>query len=362
MIILYAMAKQDARDKRRVKKAGWVPKLMLATAVFLTFVFIFITAIKVHASWMLAQAPGNWNVTQLARFDHSTTKFEFAVFGDTHNSTQAFGRIARDVENGKFLFAVDVGDQSIDAGNVKARMFINQVSHMKTPILTVVGNHDIAVGGKATEISHSNYEKVYGPRYYSFKVGKCKFIILDDAAGQNIDPEQMKWLRQELAGSNDYPTFLFMHVPTFRGRRDLSLPMEKFLQDRKNAEEFRQLCIASNVNLVFSGHCHTFDYDIWPGNVHYVVTGGGGGRLWDVEKYRGMYHWIKVTVDNKEGTFELEPIDPSHLHFIYQYIEEPWVYTYAFCTVRYFRLAVPIGLAIVLLTLGAWRGFYRKPE
>lgn len=340
--------KREAEDKPEKERRVSLP--LAAVVIVLLCLLTGITAIKIHSTYLLADAPTDWNKRQLEKIDRSKTKFKFAVFADTHNSNKAFNRIRKEVENGDYLFAIDIGDMGIDSGLVKARMFINQVSTMKTPVLTAVGNHDIAAGG------YGMYEKVYGPRYYSFTVGKCLFIVLDDAEEKSIYKKQMDWFKNELQKAKDYPnTFVFMHVPTFRGRRDLNLPMKYFLKDRKSAEEFRQVCIDNDVEVIFSGHCHTFDYDMWPGDIHYVVTGGGGGRLWDVEEYRGMYHYIEVTVDGLEGSFELQPINQKGLHFAYQYIEEPWAYIYTYASVHYFWLAIPLVVAIGLLTLLAFR-------
>jgi len=357
MIILTDMRKRKREQDGKWRTRRRVSRPLAAAAVIAGLVFLSVTAIKVHETWLLPKAPTDWNRRQLARIDHGKTDFKFVVFGDSHNSSEAFGRIRKEIDNRGYLFAVDVGDMAIDSGLIKFRLFLNQVAGMKTPVVTAIGNHDIAAGG------YANYEKVFGPRYYSFTVGKCLFIMLDDAEGNRIDSEQMAWFRQELKKSAEYPkTFVFMHVPTFRGRRDLNLPMDKFLKDRNSAEEFKQICMENNVDVIFSAHCHTFDYDIWPGDVHYVVTGGAGGRLWDVEEYRGLYHYIEVTVEGEEGRFELEPIDQKGLHFTYQYIEEPWVYIYSYCAARYWMLAPPLLAVFFLLAfLALWRG-KRKEE
>ncbi|MHB8895692.1 MAG: metallophosphoesterase family protein [Candidatus Geothermincolia bacterium] len=354
------MSKTSSEKNGKKRTRRRVSKPLAAAALIVGLVLLSITAIKIHETWMLPKPPGNWNQSQLARIDHGKQNFKFVVFADTHNSSVAFGRIQKAIDDKGYLFAVDVGDMSIDSGRIKSRLFLNQILKMKTPVITAVGNHDIAAGG------YGNYEKVFGPRYYSFTVGKCLFIMLDDAEGKSLDKKQMAWFREELKKSTEFPkTFVFMHVPTFRGRRDLKLPMDKFLADRKSAEEFKQVCIENNVDVVFSGHCHTFDYDIWPGDVHYVVTGGGGGRLWDVEQYRGMYHYIEISITGDKGSFELEPIKQSRLHFLYQYIEQPWAYVYTYAAARYWMLAPILLVAfLVLAFLAVWRGRKKsmKPE
>lgn len=325
---------------------------LASTALVILLALLAISGLKVHETWFLQKAPNDWNRVQLEKIDRNKTDFKFVVFGDNHNSYRAFSRIKKEIDGKGYMFAVNVGDVSMDSGMIKFRMFMDMAKSMKTPLITVIGNHDIMAGG------YTNYEKVFGERYYSFTVGKSLFIMLDDAGGDSIDSTQMEWFRREIKKSSDYPlTFVFMHVPAFRGRRDLNLPMEEFLANRDNADEFKKICIENNVNVIFSGHCHTFDYDIWPGDVHYVVTGGAGGRLWNVDEYRGMYHYIKVSVQGEEGSFELMPINQKGVHFRHQYIEEPWVYFYAFCTARYWTLA-PLMLAafFLLAFLALWLG------
>jgi|GEM_PF-370821 len=355
MVILVDMRIRKRGPEHQEPGKRRVSRPLAAVAIVLALAFLFLTVVKVHEAFFLAQAPTGWNAKQLSKIDRGKENFTFAVFGDTHDSSQAFGRIQKELNKGDYLFAIDVGDMAIDGGVVKERYFINQIKSMKTPIVTVVGNHDIAVTG------YKNYEKIYGPRYYSFTVGKCMFIMLDDADGNSIDAEQMKWFKQQLAESRKYPnSFVFMHVPTFRGKRDLNLPMNKFLKDRKAAEEFKQLCIDNKISIVFSAHCHTFDYDIWPSDVHYVVTGGGGGRLWDVEAFRGMYHYIKVTIKGGQGSFELEPINQNGLHFAYQYLEEPWVYIYAWTAGHYWLAGPVLLLGSVLFAFLAFRRGKKK--
>ena len=116
------MAHESDRDPdERKTTRRRVSKPLAAAAVILAMGLVFITAIKIHATWLLAQAPTGWNQSQLAKIDRSRTKFKFAVFGDTHNSTKAFGRIKKEVEKGDYLFAIAVGDMSIDSGMVKVR-------------------------------------------------------------------------------------------------------------------------------------------------------------------------------------------------------------------------------------------------
>jgi len=309
----------------------------------LVLAVIFASAIKIHATWLLPRAPSKWNERQLSKIGVPGEQFSFAVLGDNKNSIKTFDLLKKSLDREDILFSIDVGDLVFDGEEVKYRLFANQVQGLKAPMLTALGNHDIEAGGR------ENYERIFGARYYSFTVGRNFFIVLDDSDGKAVDPAQMRWFERELRKSETFKhRFVFMHVPPFRGLRNMSMPMEEFLSDRKNADAIKHLCIRYDVDFVFGSHMHTFDYDLWPWNVRYVITGGGGAELWDVDRYRDMHHYIKVTVSKDRVLFDVKPIISRWAKFVYMYIEEPWIYTYAYVANNYCWLIVALGAALVV--------------
>jgi hypothetical protein len=311
--------------------------------VLLLAAVVFTSAVKVHAAWLLPGAPSGWNSKQMAKIPEPGDKFSFAVLGDNKNSIKTFDILKKSLDREDVLFSIDVGDLAFDGEEVKFRLFANQVLGLKAPMLTALGNHDIEAGGLA------NYERIFGPRYYSFAVGDSYFIVLDDSDGRSVDPHQMRWFESELKKGNDYDhRFVFLHIPPFRGLRNMSMPMREFLSDRKNADEIKHLCVEYAVDYVFGSHMHTFDYDLWPWASHYVITGGGGAELWDVDRFRDMHHYLKITVSRDGVTCDLKPVVSRGSKYIYMYLEEPWVYTYAYIANNYRWLIVVLGSALVL--------------
>lgn len=289
--------------------AFWLSAVAL---LFLVLAVIFASAIKAHSAWLLPGAPAGWNEKQLSRIAAAGEQFSFAVLGDNKNSIKTFDLLKKSLEKEDILFSIDVGDLAFDGEEVKYRLFANQIMKLKSPMLTALGNHDVEAGGL------KNYERIFGPRYYSFTLGDNYFIVLDDADGKAVDSAQMRWFETVLRKSMTFnKRFVFMHVPPFRGLRNMRMPMEEFLADRKNADEIKNLCIRYAVDYVFGSHMHTFDYDLWPWNVHYVITGGGGAELWDVDRYRDMHHYILVTVSKDRIQFELKPVISRWAQFIY---------------------------------------------
>ena len=135
-------------------------------------------------------------------------------------------------------------------------------------------------------------------------------------------------------------------MPPFRGLRNPQMPMQEFLSDRKNADAIKHLCVEYGVNYVFGSHMHTFDYDLWPYDVHVVITGGGGAELWDVDRYRDMHHYIKVSVKPDRINFEVVPIFSKWAKFFYMYVDEPYTYTYSYVADNFAWLIVCLGLAL----------------
>ncbi|MHB8894729.1 MAG: metallophosphoesterase family protein [Candidatus Geothermincolia bacterium] len=333
----------------------WVKKLLVALSVVLILALILVSATKVQ-SLLLPPAPRDRNATQLARVKESATgdAFTFAVFGDNKNSYKTFDELRDSIDDDKPLFAIDIGDLVFDGEIIKYRLFLNQVARMNVPLLVAVGNHDTEAGGLA------NYEKIFGPRYYSFQVANSYFIVLDDSNGKSVDPEQLKWFEKELDRGQDYKhTFVFMHVPPFRGVRNPTMPMTEFLSDRNNAREIKQLCIRYGVSYVFGSHMHTFDEDRWPFHVGYVITGGGGAELWDVDKFRDMHHYVLVSVKGDEVKYTVKPIKSGGSTFVYRYIDEPWTYFYAYVSNNFWLVAGCL-LAALAVVLGALTLVARK--
>lgn len=157
------------------------------------------------------------------------------------------------------------------------------------PFRNVMGNHDMTNYGRSFETSFTNYEKMYGPSYYSYNIGKIHYVVLNNNffVGRDwyyigyLPEKQLKWLENDLKHIKVGSTVvLMMHIPT--------TCMEK---DRK---EFRyETCATTMINHrglydvlkpydthIFSGHTHTaFNTQIAP-NIYEHVMPGFSGAWW----------------------------------------------------------------------------------
>lgn len=129
-----------------------------------------------------------------------------------------------------------------------------------------IGNHDMTNWGRSFETSLREFEKFFGPAYYSFNVGKVHYVMLDDCfyVGRDyfyigyINERQLDWLAQDLAlVPEDYKLVLCMHIPTTLGKEDRDRFRYDIIGDNLcNKPAFYDM-LKGHDALILSGHMHT---------------------------------------------------------------------------------------------------------
>ena len=159
--------------------------------------------------------------------------------------------------------------------------------------------------------------------YYSFNWGKSHFIILNSDIG-NAAPnarqrdafwaEQVRWLEDDLENSQsaDY-RFIVAHHPPFTAvtSRQGSNPHMTALVPM--FEKYR-------VSAAFFGHDHNYQSYVKNG-INYLVSGGGGAPLYDVDKPPAditqkvvkIENFLTVSVQGKKAHIEAIAIDGKKL-------------------------------------------------
>jgi hypothetical protein len=74
---------------------------------------------------------------------------------------------------------------------------------------------------------------------------------------------------------------------------------------------------------VFSGHDHAYEH-FFQNGVHYIVTGGGGAPLYDVDappagitqKLEKVEHFVNVNVQGKRAAIEALALDGRRIDFV----------------------------------------------
>ncbi|RMH02222.1 MAG: alkaline phosphatase [Planctomycetota bacterium] len=199
------------------------------------------------------------------------------------------------------------------------RPFLEAWNTCPRPRHHVIGNHDLDGGCSREEVV-----AFFGmpARYYGFTAGGCRFLVLDGndrkpegaAPGYPrwVGPEQIQWLREELAAA-DGPVIVLSH-------QSLENP-----NGLENGAELRALLESANaapggarVLACFSGH-HHLDYATTIRGIHYVQVNSmsyywvGGDHpypRYSAEVDAG-HPWIKYTAPYRDPLWMLVTLTPD---------------------------------------------------
>ena len=180
-----------------------------------------------------------------------------------------------------------------------------------TPLMPCYGNHEAILGeaywrGYWT-LRNSDQDKELN---YAFRYGNTHWIQLNS----NIEAaKQGEWLTKELkAGADAEFLFVMYHHPTYS--------FSKHTPNKANREFLHPLWLEHGVDVVFNGHNHCYEHFIIDG-LHYVVTGGGGAPLYDIDNHiipgledkrvaaRKAFNLVIGEVDGKQAKFTVHDPD-----------------------------------------------------
>ncbi len=225
--------------------------------------------------------------------------FCFAVLGDSHNDKKVFpavvDRIDKDPE---ISFAIHTGDMVKKPRDVFYRDFLETIkAGLHKPILVVPGNHDV-VG----EEDDSQYERVFGPTRYAFRIGDSLLVMAD--ALKLSSAEEYNWLRDALNQNQSKNTMVFTHLPLYdpRGKDEHHCFKERIASGLIDIfDEYR-------VNHIFTGHLHGYWAGKW-GGIPYTISAGAGARFHSKDPAHAFHHYVKVRVRDARVEEEVVPVN-----------------------------------------------------
>lgn len=132
-----------------------------------------------------------------------------------------------------------------------------------------------------------------GP-WYRTTIGDADIIVLDANRPEEVD--QIRWLRRQLRSTRKSWTIVIMHMPPYSCSRG---------GDAQVREHFVPLLEAYDVDLVLSGHEHNYQR-FSDASTTYVVTGGGGDRLYPVGDCDPSFPPLAVSDDENYHFFVFE--------------------------------------------------------
>lgn len=193
----------------------------------------------------------------------------FAVIGDSGTGeklqyeTADRLRLAR--QQFPFDFVLMLGDNIYGSKTPRdfARKFelpYKALLDQKVSFYASLGNHDVP------EEQQYKPFNMNGQRYYSFKKGNVRFFALDS---NYMDPDQLKWLTEQLQNSNDEWKIAFFHHPLYSSAsaHGSSLELRGILEP---------LFQKYGVQVVLSGHDHVYERMVPQKGIFYFTEGSSG--------------------------------------------------------------------------------------
>lgn len=153
----------------------------------------------------------------------------------------------------------------------------------QAPFHPAVGNHEYEGQDEFAVMFERFFEGAgdanQGTAYHAFSAGGVRFIALNSEGEHGLaDPEspQVAWLTQELIAHSAEPVVVYFHRPV--------ITLGNHLPKLDIRAVVHPLFVGHGVDLVLTSHNHSyerFEMDQLP----YVVDGGGGAFLYDVDEH-----------------------------------------------------------------------------
>jgi 3',5'-cyclic AMP phosphodiesterase CpdA len=246
------------------------------------------------------------------------SRFSFAVVGDSGSGGKGQLAVAALLEHLEPDFILHTGDVVYPAGEERhyGRRFFTPYGDLikKVPVFPVLGNHDVREGNGAAFLK--NFHPPLGSsgstkRYYSFDWGDAHFVALDSElyyGDEGGSAEQQKtFLERDLAATDKRLKIAFLHRSPYGSSRHGG--------DDRVRQDLESIFARHEVDLVFAGHDHVYERTIPIKGATYVVSGGGGRRLYPAGKgrltacSRSAHHAVLVRVAAER--FSLEAVGPD---------------------------------------------------
>lgn len=183
--------------------------------------------------------------------------------------------------------------------------FIAATGDLLPKVVVAPGNHDTP---------NINAQKVFedriGELYWSFDFLDVHFIVLDsEIVGQqgSIEGDQLDWLKSDLEASDGYDLkFVFLHRPLYSFMHEDGEDnwVKQPFSSKKNRDELAELFALYDVDAVFCGHEHLFNYNYQNG-VRYFITGCAGAFPYVSEEEGGFFHYLVTEVDGEQVRYGL---------------------------------------------------------
>ena len=245
--------------------------------------------------------------------------FHFVIYGDrTGGVPEGLKVLEQAVVDTNLLdpdLVMTVGDlipgyNQTDQWVPQMKRYKSIMSKLRMPWYPVAGNHDIywrGTGPAPAGHHETNYEKHFGPLWYSFSHKNAAFIVLYSDEGdsktnikgfrlaplQRMSDSQLSFLKDSLTKYRAAEhVFVFLHhprwiMPNYQGGNWDTV--HQLLKD------------AGNVSAVFAGHIHHMHYGGTKDGIQYYTLGTTGGSLQAEIPDAGYLHHMNMVSVRPSG-------------------------------------------------------------
>ncbi|MGB9906980.1 MAG: metallophosphoesterase family protein [Candidatus Saccharicenans sp.] len=210
-------------------------------------------------------------------------RLRFVVVSDTNpdflsqRDFSVFEKIIEQINALKPDLVINTGDLIYGYGLKNTRpqwaRYLEIIKRVEAPYYQIPGNHDVF-----NNRARKTYLEIFQRTYLSFDFGRYHFVLLDnleDGLWGKIGPEQLAWLRQDLANPSWEMAFVFVHVPVWDMKaKNVRLEWREFW-----FTTIHPLLLQSGVRAVFAGHNHRFGPTRIYDGLFYYIAGGGSPNL-----------------------------------------------------------------------------------
>lgn len=240
-------------------------------------------------------------------------QYSFSVFGDSRDGNAIYSLLQRNsVISGNPEFTVHLGDMISSPDSVDQWPFFIALTNTYLPVdssfYPVIGNHDVE-DANSFRLFLAAFSKLEKTGYYAKILRDCFCVFLNsedlEIEPGVIGPAQLLWLKEQLsskAAKDAKFRIIFVHRPPFPKNHHRDKPLQP-------SDELHNLFQEYNVQIVASGHEHSYNRSE-KDDVIYIITGGAGSPLYpDANPEDAFFHYVKVFYLG--NTLQIRSIDIS---------------------------------------------------
>jgi hypothetical protein len=236
--------------------------------------------------------------------DDTPMPMTFLLYGDDRTDPAAHASVVRAMRHVASDFIVNTGDLVEDGANAQdwQSFFDIEAPLLRDrPLFVSIGNHELkddqAGANFARYVGFLDESGIARP-YGTARVGRTRFFFLNGMHDWMAGSER-EWLEHALTQADTEVGLVWRLAVVHHGPWSVG---PHGPNARLNAAGVPRLLAAHKIDLLLSGHDHIYERGD-AGTMKYIVSGGGGAPLYDIEgtdpterRAESTYHFVAVTV------------------------------------------------------------------